>query len=209
MLPTPASPSPTGPVRAILERFGKAAVSPLGLFEYPTGRKGLIALGYPEDFVRSLPDSVAHCYCGVGDPFAPMPPGSGWRVLDVGCGAGVDALAASSFVGGEGQVAGLEFSPEMLERAAENLRLCAARNITLHHGCAEALPFADASFDMLISNGVYNLVLNKQRALGEAFRVLRHGGVFQVADQILSSDQAPTCPLPMPGVPQEASAWAR
>lgn len=209
MLPGQATPPVTDPEREILERFGKASVSPQGLFEYPTGREGLAALGYPEGFVRSLPDSVAHCYCGVGNPFAPMPPGSGWRVLDVGCGAGVDALAASSFVGLEGQVAGLELSPEMLERAAENHRVCDVRNISLHQGAAESLPFADASFDMLISNGVYNLVQNKQRALGEAFRVLKHGGVFQVADQILVSDQAPACPLPMPGVPREASAWAK
>lgn len=203
----PATPA-ADPEREILERFAKAAVSPLGLFEYPTGREGLAALGYPEDFVRSLPDSVAHCYCGVGNPFAPKPPGPGWRVLDVGCGAGVDALAASGFVGQEGQVAGLEFSPEMLERAAENLRACDARNISLHQGAAESLPFPDNAFDMLISNGVYNLVLNKQRALGEAFRVLKHGGVFQVADQILSSDQAPACPFPGPGGPRGASAWA-
>ncbi|MGE4263784.1 MAG: methyltransferase domain-containing protein [Desulfovibrio sp.] len=209
MLPGQAAPQFTDSEREILERFGKAAVSPLGLFEYPTGREGLAALDYPGDFVHSLPDSVAHCYCGVGNPFAPMQPGSGWRVLDVGCGAGVDALAASSFVGGEGLVAGLEFSPEMLKRAAENLRVCDVRNIFLHQGGAESLPFPDAAFDMLISNGVYNLVLNKQRALDEAFRVLKHGGVFQVADQILCSDQAPACPLPVPGVPREATAWAR
>ncbi len=209
MLPGQAAPQFTDSEREILERFGKVAVSPLGLFEYPTGREGLAALDYPEDFVHSLPDSVAHCYCGVGNPFAPMPPGSGWRVLDVGCGAGVDALAASGFVGGEGRVAGLEFSPEMLKRAAENLRVCDVQNIFLHQGGAESLPFPDAAFDMLISNGVYNLVLNKQRALDEAFRVLKHGGVFQVADQILCSDQAPACPLPVPGVPREATAWAR
>lgn len=203
------APPPFNAGAAIIERFKKAAVSPEGLFEYPTGRAGLLALGYSADFIESLPDSVAQCYCGVGNPFAPGLPGKGWRVLDVGCGAGVDALAASRVVGEEGHVAGLEFSPAMLARAAENLRLCNALAVSLHQGGAEALPFPDASFDMLISNGVYNLVPNKPRALAEAFRVLKPGGVFQIADQVRSSDQPPACPLPAPGAPLPASDWAK
>lgn len=193
----------------ILERFGKAAMSPEGLFDYPTGRAGLFGLDYPANFIDSVPDCVAQCYCGVGNPFAPGLPGKGWRVLDVGCGAGVDALAASHFVGADGQVAGLELSPDMLARAAENLRVCGTKTVSLHQGSAEALPFAAACFDMLISNGVYNLVPNKPRALAEAFRVLKAGGIFQIADQIRVSDQPPACPLPAPGAPQQASAWAR
>jgi len=193
----------------ILERFDQAAVSPEGLFQYPTGRAGLIALGYPADFIDSLPDCVAQCYCGVGNPFSPGLPGKGWSVLDVGCGAGVDALAASCIVGEEGRITGLEFSPAMLARAAENMRLCNAHTVSLHQGNAETLPFPDASFDMVISNGVYNLVPNKPRALAEAFRVLKAGGVIQIADQIRRSDQPPACPLPAPGASRQTSNWAR
>lgn len=205
----PLRPEPTRTIaQDILDRFRKAATSPAGLFQYPTGRSGLVGLGYPTEFVDALPERVSECYCGVGNPFAPLVPAKGARVLDVGCGAGVDALAAAYFVGSQGRVTGLEFSPHMLIRARENIRLCNADNVTLLRGGAEELPFADASFDLLISNGVYNLVQDKARALSEARRVLRTGGLLQVADQILDAGQAPSCPLPTPGVAPSAGAWA-
>lgn len=193
---------------ALLKRFRQAAVSPQGLFAYPTGRQGLQALDYPADFMGALPDSVAQCYCGVGNPFAPGLPETGASVLDVGCGAGVDAIAAARFAGPQGSVAGLEFSPDMLARAGENIRLCGTGNVTLAQGSAENLPFADASFDMLISNGVFNLVQDKARALAEAFRVLKSGGRLQVADQIRESDQPQSCPLPQPGE-SPGALWAK
>ncbi|MDP2848950.1 MAG: methyltransferase domain-containing protein [Humidesulfovibrio sp.] len=193
----------------LLTRFRKAAISPQGLFDYPTGREGLRLLGYPHEFISSLPDRVAECYCGVGNPFAPSLPLKGEAVLDVGCGAGVDALAAATFVGLDGRVEGLEYSPDMLARAADNAGLCGAQNVSLQRGSAERLPYQDSSFDLLISNGVYNLVRDKPRALAEAFRILKPGGRVQLADQILEADTAPACPLPQPGALVSAAAWAR
>lgn len=196
----------------LLKRFRLAAVSPEGLFSYPTGRQGLSALGYPEELLQSLPERVVQCYCGVGNPFATGFPEPGERVLDIGCGVGVDALIAASFVGPAGRVDGLELSADMLARAGENLRLSRVATVHLHQGGAEQLPFAPASFDRVISNGVYNLVENKPRALAEAFRVLRPGGWFQVADQIKDADGAAlfgrSCPLPPPGSNPQAVAWA-
>lgn len=193
---------------ALLQRFRQAALSPDGLFAYPTGREGLRALAYPADFIDTLPDEVAQCYCGVGNPFAPGRPEPGARVLDVGCGAGVDVLAAARFAGPQGSVAGLEFSPHMLDRAEANLRLTATENATLRQGGAESLPFPDASFDLIISNGVYNLVPDKPRALAEAFRVLAPGGRLQVADQIRESNQPQACSLPQPGE-SPGALWAK
>lgn len=209
MLFSAAIPQKSDIEEALLARFSKAAVSPDGLFEYPTGREGLRALGYPADFIDSLPDSVAQCYCGVGNPFEPGLPEPGARVLDVGCGAGVDAIAAARFVGAGGFVAGLEFSPAMLARAKDNAVVCGRESIELTQGGAERLPYPDASFDLVISNGVYNLVQDKPRALAEAFRVLKPGGRMQVADQVRESDQPLSCPLPGPGAGGSGAMWAK
>ncbi|MBA4356750.1 MAG: methyltransferase domain-containing protein [Humidesulfovibrio sp.] len=185
------------------ERFRKAAESPRGLFSYPTGRAGLCGLGYPEEALNQLPESVQEYYCGVGNPFAAGLPAAGAHVLDVGCGAGVDALVAAFYVRPEGSVVGLEFSPEMRERAQANAAAAGGSIVSFQQGGAEQLPFADASFDLLLSNGVYNLVLRKRQALAEAFRVLRPGARLQVADQIMEDDAPPQVNPPEPG------AWAR
>jgi len=180
----------------VRERFRKAAESPRGLFSYPTGREALLALAYPGEALGSLPEAVQEFFCGVGNPFAAGLPGAGEQVLDVGCGAGVDALIAARLVGPEGSVTGLEFSPEMLERAKANAALAGAGNLRFLPGGAEDLPVADMSFDLLVSNGVYNLVLRKPKALAEAYRALRPGGRLQVADQILEEGaQRQSCPL--------------
>lgn len=187
----------------LLDRFRKAAQGPQGLFSYPTGRAGLRGLGYAEEALNSLPEAVQEFYCGVGNPFAAGQPKAGEQVLDVGCGAGVDALIAAHFVGPGGRVVGLEFSPEMRQRAQASAEAVGLGAVVFQQGGAEQLPFADESFDLLLSNGVYNLVLRKRQALAEAFRVLRPGGRLQVADQILDGD--------VPAQPQPLSAgdWAR
>jgi Methylase involved in ubiquinone/menaquinone biosynthesis len=198
--------------QALRERFRAAAQSPAGLFAYPTGLEGLRTLGYPEDLLAALPAEVATCYCGVGNVFAPGLPAPGETVLDVGCGAAVDALIAARWVGQGGRVEGVEFSEDMLRRGEANARLAGADNLRLAAGRAESLPEADASFDLVISNGVYNLVPDKHRALAEAFRVLKSGGRLQVADQITEADTA-ACPLPPPGALADPAArtrhWAR
>ncbi|OGR34516.1 MAG: hypothetical protein A2051_08155 [Desulfovibrionales bacterium GWA2_65_9] len=197
----------------VRERFRKAAISPRGLFSYPTGRAGLLALAYAArdlnlgETLSALPESVQESFCGVGNPFAAGLPGVGGQVLDVGCGAGVDVLVAALSVGPEGHVTGLEFSPEMRERAQANAALAGVGNVSFMPGGAEELPFADASFDLLISNGVYNLVLHKRQALAEAYRVLRPGARLQVADQILE-DAAPFQQDLGLGSPPEAKNWA-
>ncbi len=186
----------------VRERFRNVAKSPRGHFAYPTGREGLLALGYAGEELSALPAPVQECFCGVGNPFSAGLPEAGGQVLDVGCGAGVDALVAAYHIGQTGCVTGLEFSPEMLELAQANAALADCGNVRFLPGAAQALPFADESFDLVLSNGVYNLVLRKRQALSEAFRVLRPGGRLQVADQILE-DAAPL-PVSQPA----ALSWA-
>ena len=182
-------------------KYVKVAVSPEGQFRYPTGRAGLEAMHYDPYLIRVLPESVTAAYCGVGNPFTLGPIHPGDIVLDIGCGAGVDSIFAAVMAGTTGRVTGIDLVPEMLERAKENARL-SALNINFLEGSAEDLLFSDNTFDVVISNGVFNLVVDKVKALGEVYRVLKPGGRFMLADQILTGE-----------LPKETKArienWAR
>lgn len=178
---------------AIRDKYRKVASSNIGLFRYPTGQAGLDGQGYAPQWLKHLPTAVRECYCGVGNPFSMGLPAKGSAVLDVGCGCGVDTLVAAGFVGDTGRAVGIEMSPEMLATARRNAHAAGAENVEFVEGSAEKLPFDDARFDLLISSGVYNLVIDKQAALAEAFRVLRPGGRVQIADQMLTSS-APMSP---------------
>jgi arsenite methyltransferase len=171
---------------SLLDKYEKVAAGTPGQFRYPTGEAGLKTLGYQRDWYKPLPKSVRDCFCGVGNPFAMGLPAKGARVLDVGCGCGVDTLLAAGFVGPEGKAVGVESSPAMLAKARNNARVSAIAHAAFLEGNAESLPFEEATFDLVISSGVYNLVIDKKKALAEVFRVLKPGGKLQVADQILT-----------------------
>ena len=109
----------------------------------------------------------------------------GEAVLDIGCGAGVDTIFAAMMVGPTGRAVGVDMTPEMLVRARESVQVMALENVSFEEASAENLPFEDTSLDVIISNGVFNLVANKHRALAEVFRILKSNGRFMVADQIV------------------------
>jgi arsenite methyltransferase len=169
-------------------KYVKVAANPEGFFRYPTGRAGLEALDYPLDMARNLPEPVAAAYCGVGNPFTLGPIHLGEAILDIGCGAGVDSIIAAMMVGESGWVTGVDLVPEMLERAKENARMAGVENIAFLEASAEELSFPDNSFDVVISNGVFNLVVDKTKAVGEVYRVLKPGGRFMLADQVLAGE---------------------
>ncbi len=173
---------------SIREKYVKVTVSPEGLFRYPTGRAGLETLHYDPEILQTLPEQVTAAYCGVGNPFSLGPIYPGEAVLDIGCGAGVDTIIAAQMVGPSGSVRGLDLVPEMLNRARENARLARAENVEFKEGSAEELPYPDTSFDVVISNGVFNLVVDKGKALEEVRRVLKPGGRFMIADQVLTGE---------------------
>jgi len=110
----------------------------------------------------------------------------GERVLDIGCGAGIDTLLAARAVGSHGRVVGLDMTPAMLDRARGHIAEAGADNIELREGLMEALPFPDESFDVIVSNGVLNLSTRKSRALAEMLRVLRPGGRVALGDLVLT-----------------------
>jgi len=169
----------------IQEKYIKVAINPDGLFSYPTGRSGLEVLDYDPIVLSSLPNEVSAYYCGVGNPFSLGEINEGEAVLDIGCGVGVDVIFAAKIVGAKGNVVGIDLVSEMLDRGKTNIQRMDLQNVTFVEGSAEKLDFPDKSFDVVISNGVFNLIPNKERAIAETFRLLKPSGRFIIADQVL------------------------
>ena len=149
-------------------------------FIFPTGRAWAEDLGYPDE-LANVPDSAVESFAGVANPWKLGRLEPGERVLDIGSGAGTDSLVAAQMVGPTGSVAGIDMTPEMLEKS----RAAAAQmdlDVTFLEADAERLPFEDASFDVVISNGVIDLIPDKDAVFSEIFRVLVPGGRLQIAD---------------------------
>jgi arsenite methyltransferase len=168
----------------IRDKYTKVAESPEGLFKYPTGRAGMEALKYDPESIRALPPAVVSYYCGVGNPFSIGPIHKGDGVLDIGCGAGVDTLIAAMLNGPTGKSVGIDIVPEILQRAKSNLELTDLKNVDFKHVSGEYLPFEEAEFDVVISNGVINLIPDKAALLKEVLRVLKPAGRLMLADQV-------------------------
>ena len=151
-------------------------------FIFPTGRAWAADLGYPPELLERVPEGSAESFAGVANPFSLGPLEPGERVLDLGCGAGTDTLVAAQMVGPQGSVTGIDMTEEMLAKARSSVAELGATNVKLVAGEAEALPFPDASFDVVISNGVIDLIPDKDAVFSELFRVLAPGGRIQIAD---------------------------
>ncbi|HUL30394.1 MAG TPA: methyltransferase domain-containing protein [Thermodesulfobacteriota bacterium] len=173
----------------VSEKYRRVAISPEGNFNYPTGQAGLKGQKYDPRVLRKLPKGVLASYCGVGNPFSLGRIKRGETVLDIGCGAGVDTLVAAIMVGSKGHVTGIDLTPEMLKRATTNLEKTSLKNVSFQEVSAEQLPFPDGAIDVVISNGVFNLIPDKVKALQEVFRVLKPSGRFLLADQVLMGDE--------------------
>jgi SAM-dependent methyltransferase len=171
--------------RAVREKYRRAALDPRGLFPYPIGREGARALGYSRERIDAAPRAVLERFVGVGDPFEVRAPATGERVLDVGCGAGLDTLAAGARVGRSGLAVGIDPASQLVAFGRDGARHGALPQVAFVAGSAEELPFAHASFDQVSSNGALNLVVDKRRAFGELARVLRPGGTLAIADLLV------------------------
>jgi arsenite methyltransferase len=152
---------------------------------FPTGRAWARELGYPEPELARVPDATVESFAGVANHWAlgTVEPGS--VVLDLGCGAGTDLLIAAQMAGPRGRAIGVDMTSAMLERAGVSAAEMGLGNVELHESLIETLPLADESVDVVISNGVLDLVPDKAAVFDEIDRVLRPGGRLQLADVVI------------------------
>ena len=157
-------------------------------FIFPTGRAWAQELGYPEPELSRVPEATAASFAGVANHWTlgRIEPGS--VVLDLGCGAGTDLLIAAQMAGPEGRVIGVDMTGAMLERAAASAREMGLANVELYESLIETLPIEDESVDVVISNGVIDLVPEKDAVFAEIHRVLRPGGRLQLADVVIHTE---------------------
>jgi SAM-dependent methyltransferase len=167
---------------AIRTEYAQVASDPGQGFHFHTGRRLARLLGYEEAWLEGMPEGTVAAFAGTGNPFALGAVQAGERVVDVGCGAGIDSLIAARMAGPGGAVVGVDMTPAMLCRARASAAEAGVGNVRFHEGLAESLPVADGWADVVISNGVLNLFPDKLAGLREMARVLKPGGRLQVGD---------------------------
>jgi SAM-dependent methyltransferase len=165
----------------IKKTYAEVSAQPEKDFIFPTGRAWAEDLDYPGELSR-VPDTAVASFAGVANPFSLGRLSPGERVLDVGCGAGTDTLVAAQMVAPDGHVTGIDMTPEMLGKARAAAAEMDVANVEFVEGEVERLPFPAESFDVVISNGVIDLIPDKDAVFSELFRVLRPGGRIQIAD---------------------------
>lgn len=166
----------------IRTKYVEVVEHPDATFHFHTGLRAAANAGYLDGWLEGLPKSSIASFAGVANPFHWGLPRSGERVVDVGSGTGIDAMVAANAVGVDGRVIGVDMTPEMLERARAGAEEADIFNIEFREGFAEQLPVEDGWADVVISNGVINLVPDKLGAYREIARVLKPGGRVQIAD---------------------------
>jgi arsenite methyltransferase len=165
----------------IKKTYAAVSQDPKKDFVFPTGRAWAEDLDYPPE-LANVPDTAVESFAGVANPFTLGRLKAGERVVDLGCGAGTDSLVAAQMVGPRGHVTAIDMTPQMLDKARAAAVELGAKNVDFLEGEIERLPLADESIDVVISNGVIDLVPDKDAVFAEIFRVLRPGGRMQVAD---------------------------
>jgi arsenite methyltransferase len=169
----------------IRKTYTDVSTAPEQEFVFPTGRAWAQDLGYPEPELARVPEATVESFAGVANHWTlgRIEPGS--IVLDLGCGAGTDLLIAAQMTGPAGLVIGVDMTATMLDRARQSATEMGLSNVELYEALIEVLPLDDTSVDVVISNGVIDLVPDKDAVFDEIDRVLRPGGRLQLADVII------------------------
>lgn len=157
-------------------------------FIFPTGRAWARELDYPEPELSRVPEGSVQSFAGVANHWQLGRAKTGQVVLDLGCGAGTDLLIAAQMTGETGRVIGIDMTTGMLDRARTSALEMGLTNVEVHESLVENLSLQDASVDLVISNGVIDLVPDKDAVFDEIDRVLRPGGRLQLADVVIHTE---------------------
>jgi len=168
--------------RAIQDEYAVVAQEPEHGFHFFVGRPLARLLGYDDAWLDGVPEATIASFAGTGNPFSLGALRLGEQVVDVGSGGGIDSLIAARMVGPSGRVIGIDMTPAMLDKARTSAASAGMRNVEFREGFGESLPVEDGWADVVISNGVLNLMPDKDAALREMARVLRPGGRLQIGD---------------------------
>lgn len=168
--------------QAISDEYGEVAKDPDKQFHFHIGRVQAQIVGYDDGWLEGIPETAIESFAGTGNPFSLGEIKPGERVVDIGSGAGMDSLIAANMVSPDGQVIGVDMTEEMLNKARRAAAEVELDTVSFRHGYGEEVPVPDGWADVVISNGVLNLMPDKDAALREMARVLKADGRLQIAD---------------------------
>jgi len=186
----PSSPIDIDVLRDEIQKaYTSVSTEPGEDFIFPTGRGWAEELGYPQPELSNVPDASVDSFAGVANPHVLGRLDEGATILDLGCGAGTDLLIAAQMVGPGGHVIGVDMTPAMLSLARASAKeMGVSERVELHESLIESLPLPDAEVDIVISNGVIDLVPDKDAVFAEIDRVLKPGGRLQFADVVIHTE---------------------
>ena len=177
----------------IINLYTELAENPKKDFGWEKGLQNAISHGYKEEWIKATPSEVWEFCAAVGNPFTHADIKEGDTVVDLGCGAGVDALVASLLVGDEGKVFGVDITPKMVELASKHAKEAHAHNVTILESSFDDINLEDESVDVIISNGAINLTSCKESVFAEIYRLLKPNGKIYFADMIDISEPNGEC----------------
>ena len=172
----------------VKKEYANVALDPQRGYHFHTGREALKRIGYDEALYETIPEENIASFAGTGNPFMLGSINTGETVVDIGSGSGLDSLVASNMVGPDGRVVGIDMTYEMRQKATAGAQKMGAGNVEFREGIAEELPLQDGFADVVISNGVLNLTVNKVNTLREWARILKPGGRLYLGDIILNRE---------------------
>jgi SAM-dependent methyltransferase len=170
----------------VRKEYAEVALDPYKGYHFHTGRAAADRLGYDPSIYAGVPEDNIASFAGTGNPFMLGLINPGEIVVDVGSGSAFDSLIASKMVGPEGKVIGIDMTDEMLNKARAGAETMGASHVEFRQGFAENLPLPEGYADVVISNGVLNLTLEKAKTLSEWARILKPGGRLYIGDILVA-----------------------